>query len=323
MRLARIKLSGQGAVYHCISRVVGGERLLGELEKEQLRLLLWQQAEFCGVELITYCLMSNHMHLLVRIPVRSGLSDLELVERATSFYGRKSPYVQTLAQALIDQGRLPVDLRSGLANRMGDISVFMKELKQRFSRWYNRRYDRFGTFWAERFRSLVVEDQPAAVGAVAAYVDLNPVRAGIVRDPKDYRWCGYGEAAGGNERARRGLASFHQLDDWAEVGRQYRKVLLVRSGVTGRAGKVAMEGEAIRRELESGGDLSLGQVLRLRLRYFSDGVALGSRDYVDGVFRAFRDRFGPKRKTGARPLRGLKALGHLATLRDLRVAPLG
>lgn len=323
MRLARIKLSGQGAVYHCISRVVGGERLLGELEKEQLRLLLWQQAEFCGVELITYCLMSNHMHLLVRIPVRSGLSDLDLVERATAFYGRRSPYVQTLVQALAEQGSLSADLRSGLMDRMGDLSVFMKELKQRFSRWYNRRHGRFGTLWAERFKSLVVEDQPAAVRAIAAYVDLNPVRAGIVEDPKDYRWCGYGEAVGGNERARRGLGSFHQPDDWVGIGREYRMVLLVTSGVAGHAGKVAVEGEAIRRELKSGGDLNLGQVLRLRLRYFSDGVVLGSRDYVEEIFRAFRDRFGPKRKTGARPLRGLKALSHLATLRDLRVAPVG
>ena len=37
MRMARIKISGRGAVYHCMSRVVGGQRLLGPLEKEKLR----------------------------------------------------------------------------------------------------------------------------------------------------------------------------------------------------------------------------------------------------------------------------------------------
>ncbi len=105
---------------------------------------------------------------------------------------------------------------------------------------------------------------------MAAYIDLNPVRAGLVSDPKDYRWCGYGEAVGGHE-----------------------------------------------------GALSLGQVLRLRVRYFSDGVVLGSRNYVNGVFEEFRGRFGERRRTGARPLRGVAALGHLMTLRDLRVDAVG
>jgi len=81
---------------------------------------------------------------------------------------------------------------------------------------------------------------------------------------------------------------------------------------------VVLEPEAIRRELKRAGALSVGQVLRLRVRYFSDGVVLGSRGYVNEVFREFRDRFGPRRKSGARRLRGLEALGDLATMRDLQ-----
>jgi hypothetical protein len=98
---------------------------------------------------------------------------------------------------------------------MGDVSVFMKELKQRFSKWFNKERNRFGTLWAERFKSVLVEDQPGVVQTVAAYVDLNPVRAGLVKDPKDYRWCGYAEAVGGNETARRGLASVHRSAEWS------------------------------------------------------------------------------------------------------------
>jgi len=59
--------------------------------------------------------------------------------------------------------------------------------------------------------------------------------------------------------------------------------------------------------------------LRLRVRYFSGGVVLGSRNYVNGVFREFRDRFGVRRRDGARPKRGVGALGELATMRDLQV----
>jgi hypothetical protein len=149
------------------------------------------------------------------------------------------------------------------------------------------------------------------------------VRAGLVKDPKDYRWCGYAEAVAGREAARRGLASFHRSTEWAQVGREYREMLLVSSGTAGRSGKVVLEPEAIRRELKREGVLTLGQVLRLRVRYFTDGVVLGSRNYVNGVFAEYRDRFGPRRQTGARPLRGLGALGNLTSMRDLQVDVVG
>ncbi len=319
MRMARIKVTHRGAVYHCISRVVGGQRLLGSLEKEKLREMLWQQAAFSGVEIITYCLMSNHIHVLVRVPAEVRASDEELVAQVLTFYGKKSLYAQTLRRCFQSQGALPPDLRHGLLQRMADVSAFMKELKQRFSKWFNRQHNRFGTLWAERFKSVLVEDQPGAVQTVAAYVDLNPVRAGLVQDPKEYRWCGYAEAVAGEEQARRGLATFHRSTAWSGVSQEYRQLLLVTSGVANRSGKLVLDPEAIRRELKRQGTLSLGQVLRLRVRYFSDGVVLGSQNFVNEVFAEFRDRFGPRRKTGARPLRGLNALGGLATMRDLQV----
>jgi hypothetical protein len=111
--------------------------------------------------------------------------------------------------------------------------------------------------------------------------------------------------------------------DWAEVGREYREVLLVTSGTASRSGKVVLDPEEIRRELKRQGELTLGQVLRLRVRYFTDGVVLGSRNYVNVVFTEYPDRFGPRRKSGARRLRGLPALGDLATMRDLRVNVVG
>ena len=275
------------------------------------------------MEIITYCLMANHIHVVVRIGGEDRATDGQLVERALKFYGKKSLYVQTLRKALERQGALPEDLREGLRERMGEVSVFMKELKQRFSKWYNRQQNRYGTLWAERFKSVVVEDQPSAVQAVAAYVDLNGVRAGLVRDPKEYRWCGYAEAAGGKGLARKGLGSIYGWGDWERVGREYRQVLLVSSGSAGGSGKVVLDAEEIRGELKRKGELKLGQVLRLRVRYFSDGVVLGSRNYVNEVFREFRDRFGARRRDGARPLRGLGALGELATMRDLQVNVVG
>ncbi|MCP5516094.1 MAG: transposase [Verrucomicrobiales bacterium] len=319
MRFPRLKLAGRPAVYHCISRIVGGQRLLGDLEKEQLRLLLRRQAAFCGLEVITYCFLDNHFHLLLRVPAQLACTDQELVGRAVGFYGPKSPQAMALQEALAAQGRLPDDLREGLGRRLGDVSAFMKEFKQRFSRWYNRRHKRFGTLWAERFKSLLVEDTPEVVEKVAAYIDLNPVRAGRVRDPKDYRWSGYGEAMGGNRLAQRGLAGMAAGGEWGRMQAGYRAVLLVKSGWAGRSGKVALDGATIRRGLAQGARLGLGQVLRLRVRYLSDGLVLGTRGYVEGLLGEFRDRFGPGRRSGARGLRGLAGFEGLATLRDLRV----
>lgn len=324
MRMARIKVHGRGAVYHCISRIVGGQALLGPQEKEQLRHMLWQQAQFAGLELITYCILNNHFHVLLRVPATVIPTDAQLVERVLGLYGAKHLYAQTVAKSYRLQGTLAEDLRRGLLARMGDLSAYMKELKQRFSKWFNRREDRFGTLWAERFKSVLVEDEPGALVAVAAYIDLNPVRAGWVEDPKDYRWSGYGEAVAGGQAAQRGLAGLSRSGEWAQASQEYRQLLLVKSAVAGQSGKVVLAPEAIERLLKQEGQLSLGQVLRLRVRYFSDGLVLGSSRFVEEVFGEFRDRFGPRRRSGARRMRGLGGvLGDLRVMRDLRVNVVG
>jgi putative transposase len=91
-----------------------------------------------------------------------------------------------------------------IRKRFCDLSCFVKELKERFSRWFNKHHERRGTLWMERFKSVLVEDGEA-LRTMALSIDLNPVRAGLAKDPKDYRWTGYGEATGGNKRARRAL----------------------------------------------------------------------------------------------------------------------
>ena len=90
MRQRRIKVQKQSAVYHCITRVVGGAFLLDEDEsKEVLRKQIHQVAKFCGVELLTYCIMSNHFHVLVRVPLEDldTLSDAQLLRRCEALYG--------------------------------------------------------------------------------------------------------------------------------------------------------------------------------------------------------------------------------------------
>ncbi len=88
MRTARIKAdeSHERAFYHCISRVVERRFALGEAEKEKFGKIMRGYEDFCGVRLLTFCIMSSHFHLLVEVPKRPPQeeqlpSDAELVRR--------------------------------------------------------------------------------------------------------------------------------------------------------------------------------------------------------------------------------------------------
>jgi hypothetical protein len=204
---------------------------------------------------------------------------------------------------------------------MWDLSEFMKTLKQKFTAWFNRKYDRVGTLWESRFKSVIVEGSWQCLLKVAAYVDLNAVRAGLEDDPKDYRWCGYAEAVVGDRLARKGLAVALSQDkpdaDWRDVAPRYRKVLFgMGEEHSARAG---LSRAAVAKVWQAGGKLSLAQLLRCRVRYLTDGMAVGSAAFVERVFAANRAAFSLGRQSGARRMKG-GAWGELRTARDLKLA---
>jgi len=342
----------EGASYHVMSRTAGGERLFGDTEKEALRRLLWRMARFAGLEIHTYAVMDNHFHILARVPSHDGFvarfagtdGEERLLEHLRLLYSRA--YIAALRAELADlrQRGMPEQaeaLIAGYLRRFCNLPVFVKELKERFSRWYNKHHARRGTLWMERFKSVLVEDGEA-LRTMAAYIDLNPLRAGMVKDPKDYRWSGYGEAMGGGTAARLGLCGVVGHADRGETAwdtpatskgmsaaEVYRCWLFedgcqhtdaTASGGSGsavkqRAGFPSAERAA---EKQRKGKLSRAALLRCRVRYFTDGLVLGSKSYVDGVFQHFRGRFGPQRTSGARALRE-DADGTLFTARQLAV----
>lgn len=301
------RIVGEGtACYHCMSRIVAGERLLeGAEEKEVFCRMLDEVAVFCGVEVLTFAVMSNHFHLLVRVVPAGELSDVEVVSRYAKLYGRRrSPYMPSPGQleAILAEGdQLAVSWRRRLLARMGSVSAFMKTLKQRFSVWFNQTRGRFGTLWAERFKSVLVESTPEALSTVAAYIDLNPIRAGLVEDPAAYRWCGYAEAMAGRAKAREGIRRIFGDDrrSWSRVIADYRLILFGRRG----HGK-APDPESVRAVVAAGGRVSRAEALRCRLRYFSEGAVIGSMVFVKRWDARRARAFGPRRGPPARPLEG-------------------
>jgi hypothetical protein len=300
-------------------------------EREIFRHILRKAAVFSGVKILTYAILSNHFHLLLEVPAQPMLDEAELIRRIRAFYGalEASRCKERWAEWRKNGLALLADReQDGLRRRMGDISPFMKLLKQCYSISYNHRHSRVGTLWEGRYASILVESESRALSVVAAYIDLNPVRAGIVKDPADYRWSGYGEACGGSPAARQGilalLAVGQQELTWSDALATYRKSLYTqgeeRRDDTGRLQRTGFSPEVASEVLEHNGKMPLTALLRCRVRYFKDGLAFGSRAFVESVFERNRAHFGVKRKTGARRMRFFQDTG-FCTARDLRVKP--
>ena len=345
-------------IYHCVSRVVDRRFVFEERECEAFRMYFRMYENFSGCRVLSYCVMSNHFHLLLEVPPMAdgGLSDEELLGRLGGLYSEVmvAGVAAELAEARkcafgenegADVARVAA-IHTRFTYRMHDLSEFMKGLLIRFTRWFNRVHLRTGTLWEERFKSVIVESGVAA-RTMAAYIDLNPVRAGMVKDPADYRWSSYGEAVGGGKKgngkkAREGLVRAYFCDQgvgfeaekWREVSPLYRRLMGLALGRKPGRADVAGEGNRASQnmlntaemlESKDNGtvlkDLGIAQMLHCRVRYFTDGAVIGSKEFVNEAFARARERFSAKRKDGARAMKGNGSgvKGLLWSARDLRV----
>jgi REP element-mobilizing transposase RayT len=342
------------SVYHLTSRVVDRRFVFGDEERGKFRMFMRMMENFSGCRVLSYCVMSNHFHILLEVPPlpKGALSDAELLKRLDVLYAGN--FVKSVADELAsaredgEGGNLELvaEIHERFTPRMHDLSDFMKTLLQRFTRWFNRTHNRTGTLWEDRFKSVIVESGTAA-RTIAAYIDLNPVRAGMVSDPADYRWSSYGEAVGGGEKgngkkAREGLVRAcmshkgigFEAEKWKEVSRIYRRAMGMALGRKTSNSKLQTSSKSNtsitknEEEMLSSKDnetvlpdLGMAGMLMKRVRYFTDGAVIGSKEFVNEAFAGARERFTERRKDGARRMRGsgAPAAGTLWSVRDLRV----
>ena len=205
----RVKSDGEG-YYHVIDRIAHREFLLrDERIKKRLLDLMRRAAEFSGVDVCTYVLMDNHLHLCVHVPEPAEVDEGTVVERVGTLCGEaRAAELRSELERLRAEGREDEAIRvlDRLRARMGDLSEFMKTFKQRVTQWYNRELGHEGTLWCGRFKSVLL-DRNGAVYVVANYIHCNPVRARMVDSADNYRWSGLGAAVHGDKRAIRGLSS--------------------------------------------------------------------------------------------------------------------
>jgi REP element-mobilizing transposase RayT len=266
---------------HVYNRVAGfvGERPFGRVEKEEFIRRLKELAEFYVLDVIGWQMMSNHFHLLLHIP-----ADPPSNEEAARRYHRRYPHKRPLDPAS--------RACTGLARQLRDVSAFMAELEQPFSRWFNRTRSprrRRGHLWAERFRNTVLE-QGLAVWTCWQYVELNCVRAHLALHPGEYRWGSFGEWCG---RGRHPFAAaiercllprlrgLLQVENLEQLRKVMSKAFLdkaaqeaIAKGMSrGRQPAGTTTAVAAEREV-----FSLG--VNRRVRSWVDGLAIGSERFV-------------------------------------------
>jgi len=306
-----------------MTRTVNGELLFKDREKEVLRKMIHQVADFCGVTVLTYCVMSNHFHVLLEVPDAPSVTDSELMRRYKVLYPKPTKYQEAsaaLMRAELRAGGIEAEaIRQKLLARMFDVSEFMKTVKQRFTTWYNKSHQRYGTLWADRFKSVLVEGEGNPLQTMAAYIDLNPVRAGLVDDPKDYRFCGYSEAVTGVSEAVRGLTYIWRDRGAKDVDAALRAHRMLMFGKRASdSGLPEMSRKRCLRVLDGeDGQLPKTAILRCRVRYFTDGLILGSAEFVRGFTGAWQVECRRKRPPKVHGLRGAN-WGDLAVIQSLR-----
>lgn len=176
-------------IYHCVSRCVRRAWLCGEdtytgksfeHRRAWVEERLFELAEIFSVSLLGYAVMSNHLHVVIRVDAQAAerWSADEVALRWTRLFGGTTdPQRQSLRQQMLvaDPDRL-----STCRSRLRSLSWFMQCLSGPIARRANREDEVTGRFWEGRYKCQALLDD-AAVLAAMAYVDLNPIRAGMTR----------------------------------------------------------------------------------------------------------------------------------------------
>lgn len=266
-----------GGLFHVISRVVDRRLIFGDDECRHFLKLARGHAAFGGLELITWCVMGNHFHLLVRVPPGSisasrSLDETQILTRMEQIYRKRE---MEEFRAVLARIRTPAERSAFLdpfRKRMGSLPEMMKGIKQRFSRWYNLSHSRCGTLWEARYHCVVIqspnrEGEPLGplASVVAAYIDLNPVRAGLTSTAESHPWSGFSAACSENESAITGILRLHGLSPATNpvTALSRQRELLARE----------MEGMAARGVLSSATDCR-------RIGHLSQSKALGDAGFI-------------------------------------------
>ena len=288
--------------FHIISRLADSNARFNIEEKEYFLSLMEKLSSGFFIQIHAFCIMGNHFHILatgMELEAQNASKD-DLIRKYKLIYGKNAEPPQGSYQS---NGDIVPDADGGierLRNRLGSVSRFVQELKQSFSRWYNKKYDRKGYLWGNRFKGVII-DQGEAQLICSSYIDLNPVRAGIAQRPEDYRWNSLGFHLRSPVRAGKLLHAISTVDILEESNKEkglaqvptmrvkmtvdlsdiewYRQFVYLSGGIQ-REGKASLPGKVVNEVLNCHGELKIKDRLGYRLKNLSEGIVIGSYSMI-------------------------------------------
>jgi putative transposase len=307
-RIPRMVIDDETTVYHVMSRTALDGFPLGDIEKDFMLDLIRRYSALYFVEILGFCLMGNHFHILVKTLPEYKFTDQDIKKRYVSFYGDERAFAD---------GLIP-----SLRAKLSSLSEFVREIKVGFARYYNKRHNRRGYFWGDRFKSVIVDKGETMVNCLA-YIDLNPLRAGIVSRPEDYRWNSLGYHVQTNNRDNFlstdfGLREFNVKSEKERI-RRYRRYVY-EAGAVDRPekGKTKVIGDRIlEKERKREFELSRSDRFRFRTRYFTDSGVIGSKEFVSKTYLRFKHHFNSKNEKKPKPVKGLSGIYSLKRLSEV------
>ena len=307
-RIPRMVLNDETTVYHVMSRTALDGFPLGDIEKDFMLDLIKRYSVLYLVEILGFCLMGNHFHLLVKMLPEYKFTDDDIKKRYVGFYGDDRVFTD---------GQIP-----SLRSKLSSLSEFVREIKVGFARYYNKRHNRRGYFWGDRFKSVIVDKGETLINCLA-YIDLNPLRAGIVSRPEDYRWNSLGYHVQTSNRdnflsTEFGLKEFNVKSEKERI-RRYRRYVY-EAGAVDRPekGKTRVIGNMIlEKERKREFELSRSDRFRYRTRYFTDSGVIGSKEFVSKTYRRFKHHFNSKNEKIPKPIKGLSGVYSLKRLSEI------
>lgn len=309
MRVKRSSLTSgnKSRVFHVVSRVVGRQLIFGDQEKSFFHSCLRKMESYSGLEVLSYCLMGNHFHLLLHVPPKpEEISIRDVRKRMVHKYSRrKIAEFEAFISQMKEKGseNFEVEFYEKQWVRMFDLSNFLKEIKEQFSKWYNKKEQRSGTLWESRYSSSLVEGRPDTLMGVGAYIELNPIRAGIVDRIEKYRWCSFSEAVAGGGKAREGIA---------KMVNGLKNGLSAESAITLYKQKlysphyceIEKNNESIGRHSEAIKKYDEVDISKSKVRFYTDGLAIGSKEFLDEFMNSYKDIVPENRKSPITEIKG-------------------
>ncbi len=277
-RLGRLKIKGSDAYYHIMSRTVGQDFLLQDNEKDKFVEIMFNLSKLFFVKIIGFSVMSNHFHLLMKMETEQSYSDEEIIKRLEYYYKQK----MSLSRVEIEKYR----------KKLGDISICIKIIKQKFSVWYNKIHKRKGYFWSDRFKSVLIESGESLLNCLA-YIDLNAVRANILQFPEDYKWSSIYYR--NNVLRSESSLSFDgiYINSEVDVLNEYKEYLYYAGDISN---EILEKSKGLKNDRYC---LIRRGVFRSRKNIFSDCMVMGSFKFIQSSYKIFGNTILTKRKKQA------------------------